>query len=432
VGPSAQIEAEATVRIFGSFTCKHHLPFINMAAPEARRGDFVYRDTLFVDVGHGRHHARASPTELKSLLLPKAGSTPKDQVAHYYEAQLIHYGLPHSREKNTAKVRLTNAINSKSLVVPKEIMQLESELKKEYASLQRKAEIPSKGAKANTNTTTKTSKTTIELEVDGVKLTIDREAIESAKKTTAKATPKPKGAKAATDVPKAATLLEFPAAEKTSATGKSSSNINSSPVRPATSVMEAWPKQTARKSQPSHYPGIPNNHTSWKHSYPLDEELVMDDAPPSYDSHTFSRNHTSTPPNTVQISGTYFVPRPPIRPFQLALQVDSPTQNVWGRFEIGSKSGILFATNSSGSGDLRNTSFRWRSIDLETGAMDFRRDCIGEMHFDGEDWVQGSFKGLIHGEDVEFEAERVNDEGVNLDEARYEWDAIPRRAYGRH
>ena len=49
------------------------------------RGEFVYRDTIFVDVGgEGKRHPRAAEMEVASLL---NGTAPKDQVVHFYEAQ---------------------------------------------------------------------------------------------------------------------------------------------------------------------------------------------------------------------------------------------------------------------------------------------------------------------------------------------------------
>ena len=79
-------------------------------------------------------------SELKALL---NGKTPKDQVAHWYEAQLIHYGLQRSKEKNIAKVRLQQALNQGKLkVAPPHLLDLEGQMKKEYASAVRKAQIP--------------------------------------------------------------------------------------------------------------------------------------------------------------------------------------------------------------------------------------------------------------------------------------------------
>lgn len=69
----------------------------------------------------------------KALIEP-----PKDQVGHWYEAQLIHYGLPPSKDKARAKMRLLEALNNSALNVPTSITTMEAEMKKEYAAAERK------------------------------------------------------------------------------------------------------------------------------------------------------------------------------------------------------------------------------------------------------------------------------------------------------
>jgi hypothetical protein len=82
---------------------------MNTNTPPIIRGEFVYHNVLLVDAGGDlKRHPRASLGDIKTLL---DGKTPKDQVAHFYEAQLIHYGLQRSKDKNTAKVRLQQALN---------------------------------------------------------------------------------------------------------------------------------------------------------------------------------------------------------------------------------------------------------------------------------------------------------------------------------
>ena len=223
-----------------------------MAASEIRRGEFIYQDTLFVDLGSSKRHPRASPSELKDLLLPKkSGAAPKDQVAHWYEAQLIHYGLPRSKDKNTAKVRLTNAISAKTLAVPKEVVSMEAEMKKDFASLLRKGKnAAGAGKKASEVAATSkakkaTSNTAVELEIDGIKLKINREDVTAAKKkamgkTTGKeVTPKAekKGAKASNSAPKSS--------------GTKAAAAKSSPLKPTKTASTPRPKQTARPSQPT-------------------------------------------------------------------------------------------------------------------------------------------------------------------------------------
>lgn len=76
---------------------------MDSAVPPVTRGEFVYRDVLLVDVGgDGKRHARAAESEIKSLL---AGKT-KDMVGHWWEAQLIHYGLTEQLPEAADTLRL--------------------------------------------------------------------------------------------------------------------------------------------------------------------------------------------------------------------------------------------------------------------------------------------------------------------------------------
>ena len=115
-------------------------------APPVSRNNFHYNGSLYVEVGSLNRHRRATVEEITAILRPdlkKSKKTslepPKDQVGHWYEAQLIHYGLPPSKDKSRAKMRLLEALNNSKLNVPSHITQLEAEMKKEYASAERKA-----------------------------------------------------------------------------------------------------------------------------------------------------------------------------------------------------------------------------------------------------------------------------------------------------
>jgi hypothetical protein len=119
-------------------------------APPARRGDFFYSSVLYADAGNSNHHPRASVAELAALFRPEApnlyshgrkpepSSPAKDPAWHYYSAQLIHYGLAVTKNKNTAKVRLLDAMNQSKLEVPAWVLKLEGELKKEWEAENRK------------------------------------------------------------------------------------------------------------------------------------------------------------------------------------------------------------------------------------------------------------------------------------------------------
>jgi len=140
-------------------------------AHPARRGDFLYSSVLYADPGNGNHHGRASVAELAALLRPEAPNlyskgrkpavaTPaKDQVWHFYSAQLIHYGLPVTKDKNAAKVRLLNAMNQFKLEVPAWIFKVESELEAEWEAENRKLKKKKKNGGAVSKQAPKSSAT---------------------------------------------------------------------------------------------------------------------------------------------------------------------------------------------------------------------------------------------------------------------------------
>ena len=117
---------------------------MSVASPISRDG-FFYNGDLYVEVGNLNRHKRASIPEITAILRPdlkkaKATSQPsKDPVGHWYEAQLIHYGLPPSKDKARAKMRLLEALNNSNLVVPAGIARLEQSLRKEFSAAERKA-----------------------------------------------------------------------------------------------------------------------------------------------------------------------------------------------------------------------------------------------------------------------------------------------------
>lgn len=122
-------------------------------APPTRRGDFLYSSLLYADAGNANHHPRATVAELAALLRPEAPnlyskdrqpapSTPaKDPPWHFYSAQLIHYGLPVTKDKNAAKVRLLNALNQFKLEVPAWVLGVEGELRREWEGENRRLKV---------------------------------------------------------------------------------------------------------------------------------------------------------------------------------------------------------------------------------------------------------------------------------------------------
>lgn len=114
------------------------------AAPVSRDGFAFANGDLYAEAsGHNRHR-RATLAELETHF--RSGSE-KDHPAHWFEAQLLHYGLPPSKTKAVARMRLFDAVNKASgdLKIPAHISKLEGELKKEWTKLDREAKKAFKG-----------------------------------------------------------------------------------------------------------------------------------------------------------------------------------------------------------------------------------------------------------------------------------------------
>jgi hypothetical protein len=391
-----------------------------MASPEVRRGLFVYRDTLFVEVGDGKRHPRASASELKDLLLPKKGGLVKDQVAHWYEAQLIHYGLPRSKDKNTAKVRLTAALSTDGLKLPSDLVKQEIDMKKEYATALRKAKAtkkkPSEPSNASTSKKRKATEelsTTISINDDVVEVKIDRTS------KSAKVAPSKPAAKSSKQNPKPASPSK-------------SMKTQTTPAAPSST--QSRPKQTARRSRPFHYPSSnsrPNvgsrpivDHTPSTFDHDDDED---DEPPPAYESLHFNE---SPPVAHLQISGHYTIDTEQDT-YDLDLRVDEERQQLWGTFEIGSMEGVILASDIQGMADEDTISFIWRAEDTYNRQYYCRRDQTGSIAFDGNGLVRGTFFGLMSGEDIEFGGRLVDEKSPDVSQYRYAWDKIPRMAYGR-
>ncbi|KAL0930118.1 uncharacterized protein CTRU02_214938 [Colletotrichum truncatum] len=117
---------------------------MSLAAPVIR-DDFSYAGDSFSVSASGHVHRRYTLPELKAHF--KGTGTVKDHPAHWYEAQLLHYGLPKSKVKGTAKLRLMDAVNAGTIAVPASLTALEREMKKEWTKANKSLSKPSGNSK---------------------------------------------------------------------------------------------------------------------------------------------------------------------------------------------------------------------------------------------------------------------------------------------
>lgn len=114
------------------------------------RDGFIFNGQFCVDVD-GHLHKREDPATLYVLLnavppTTKDGKSARkpansDREAHFYAAQLLHYGLPFLKTRDPAKKKLLTAfggVNGRTLNVPPHILTLEAEMGKEFRDLEAK------------------------------------------------------------------------------------------------------------------------------------------------------------------------------------------------------------------------------------------------------------------------------------------------------
>ncbi|KAJ9637151.1 hypothetical protein H2199_007437 [Coniosporium tulheliwenetii] len=418
-------------------------------APPISRDGFLYHDTFYADVGNLNRHPRASVAELTVLLRPELStnkksnnSVIKDQVGHWYEAQLRHYGLPPTKDKNAAKVRLLGALNTGKLEVPKYVERLEEELRKEYAVENRRAKAAAKGAGVpgggegsgksggagqkrkqaeaavgDAPATTKkrkqsdapagaasvtTKKTKVTVMVGDIAVNIE-EAVTAKKQTASRkstATEKKPAAKKATGQ-KAESASKSKAAV-TDLGPMSAEYFQAAPAPKERPTVQKGPsegqKEAAAKKEP----------TAKKPKPTIKNEDPDDPIPPP------------NPDSSIAVSGVYTMACPSIAAgwpshishLRFLLQVDHETDTIWGSYDLGPFSGVIRIPTTQVTLNV-SLSFGWRGREVETERLSFARSNSGEISFSGAGDIRGAIFGLYA-----WEYER-------------EWDAFVDEAYGR-
>lgn len=106
--------------------------FTWLGAPPIAEGRFAFANgDFFAEISGQKRHRRATVGELKEHF---SSGTDKDHPAHWFEAQLVHYGLKPSKTKSVARMRLFDAVNRDNLAVPSDLVELVAKLRKEWAN----------------------------------------------------------------------------------------------------------------------------------------------------------------------------------------------------------------------------------------------------------------------------------------------------------
>ncbi|KAL9005518.1 MAG: hypothetical protein Q9188_001720 [Gyalolechia gomerana] len=441
-------------------------------APPAVRANFLYNGDLYVDVGNLNRHKRASIAEITEILRPdlkkpKNGAPVKDPVGHWYEAQLIHYGLPPSKDKARAKMRLLENLNNSNLKVPASVATIESELKKEFTAAERKAKAQHKASlalSASGLAKTAQSKKRKEPESGAYSPIVNVNINFGASPSPPPDAPTPAKKRKLQTARRGARAPGPPPELSHAAFQQNTSNHDSFDHVPAAESPKARQfatKQTARRSRPFPGPGFPPASHSYfqkspakkgtqpkKEQKPIEkkepkpkrepavkkEPTVKKDPKIKTEPNTKRKTAasppsatTGQPPSLGLINGIYDISCPTIEQewpsfssdLTLILTLDTPS--VWGAYDFGMFCGILHLPQRPYS-TLDELELRWRGRENGEGEMSFGENCGGVLCFRGNDRIEGWMN--LYGE-CWFEGIRREEAGTLVRTAgsmREEWE----------
>ncbi|KAK4042618.1 hypothetical protein C8A01DRAFT_44368 [Parachaetomium inaequale] len=407
--------------------------------PPSTRDGWSYSGDFHVAASGNNRHRRATVPELKAVFDGTDG--PKDRPAHWYEAQLIHYGLPPSKTKGTAKMRLFDAVNRGNLAVPAHILKVETELKKDWTKREREAKQALKLLSKPTATTSargsnkrkaddgqvgvsSATNVNINLSVSIGSQGHVQVAPTGSTAKKAKTTPTAKKPASATSTPAPSTQTA-PRAKQTARRGGSGAGVSKKPAssRPASAAPHDKPAarqvQTARRSRPFNRagqgrPAATTPQPSRSDATPSQWDSP-DDPPPPYPGSPahmddgYDDGPYSLPPLGL-LNGRYRLRCTAPREYAdagedsgIIFTLDGDA--LWGSFEIGPLSGILRLDERPWSSSYQCLYFEWRGEDGQGGEHSEIHDG-SYLKFMGDGVVQG--KIVFYNSMLEFNGYRVS------------------------
>ncbi|KAF9769899.1 hypothetical protein IL306_012616, partial [Fusarium sp. DS 682] len=452
-------------------------------APPVAEDGFAFAEGVFFAQASGQNrHRRATAAELKEHF---TSGNDKDHPAHWFEAQLIHYGLPPSKTKSVARMRLFDAVNAGNLKVPANVSKLETKLKKEWTKNDREAKkgATSKPAAQATPVKTEAKKTA----AAGPK----RKANDDESNATAK---KPKTVAPKTATPKAKAPAKTPAKAAAKSTAKTAVKAEPAPTpvqrksqtarsvrgsasqgagRGASTASEpAKPrtKQTARRGNGSRWsmgqsrptaidpspepprfskPQTARRSGAFAARGRIPAPSGYDDAPPPYsafpdqDYSSDENNGYHSDGDDVEevslaplglLNGDYEVESSDVSeqwdfdPDEFELTLTISGNKLWGRFNLGVYEGVLLFDERPMRSSHDRVWFKWRGRE-DQGPIMYGDNNMGWMEFLGD----GRIEGWLDHQSLSFNARRLPGQGtrssIDARSLQDEWNGYTYRLY---
>ncbi|KAF5715416.1 hypothetical protein FMUND_6898 [Fusarium mundagurra] len=377
-------------------------------APPVAEDGFAFADGVFFAQSSGQNrHRRATIIELKEHF---TSGNDKDHPAHWFEAQLIHYGLPPSKTKSVARMRLFDAVNAGNLKVPASVSKLETKLKKEWTKNDREAKkgTTSKPAVQATPVMTETKKPT----AAGAK----RKANDDEGNATAK---KPKTVAPTTATPKAKAPARTPVKAPAKSTAKTAAKDPETGPAPTPAL---HPEETDRdgqlaradRQQENLFPKLPDSQSLRL----LDAAALLrpgDEYPLHYSS---DENNGSDDVDEVSLA--------PLGLLNGDYEVES--RDTLGRFNLGVYEGVLLIEERPLRSSHDRVWFEWRGRE-DQGPVIYGDRNEGWMEFLGD----GRIEGWLDHQSLSFQARRLPGQGtrssIDARTLQDEWNGYSYRLY---
>ncbi|EMT62645.1 hypothetical protein FOC4_g10006270 [Fusarium odoratissimum] len=396
-------------------------------APPVSEDGFAFAEGVFFAQSSGQNrHRRATATELKEHF---TSGNDKDHPAHWFEAQLIHYGLPPSKTKSVARMRLFDAVNAGNLKVPANVSKLETKLKKEWTKNDREAKkgAASKPAAQVTPVKAETKKTS----APGSK----RKANDDKSNATAK---KPKTVAPKAVTPKAKAPAKTPAKAPAKSTAKTAAKDPETGPAPTLARKPqaarcvrggGQSRQTARDPSPE-APRFATPQTARRSGAFAARGRIPapsgydDDAPPPYSEfpdqdYSSDENNGSDDVDEASLAplgflnGDYEVESLDVSEqwdfdpdeFQLTLTISG--NRLWGRFNLGVYEGVLLFEERPMRSSHDRVWFKWRGRE-DQGPVIYGDNNEGWMEFLGD----GRIEGWLGHQSLSFQARRLPGQGT--------------------
>ncbi|KAK1243239.1 hypothetical protein MKX07_003867 [Trichoderma sp. CBMAI-0711] len=439
----------------------------SLVAAYTSADDFSFANGVFLAESSGRNkHRRASLEELQAHF---ASGSDRDFAAHWFEAQLLHYGLRPSKVKSVARMRLFDAMRGGFLSVPPHIKELEQKLKEEWTdgninkehatkaegstAKKRKAEVivnvtVNAGSPAATASVPKRIKAGKSSEDDdpapaprfAVKQTARRG---SGWRAPSRGGPARRASPSPISVPSSPPRTTYRARRSGGwrAPGRPEPARRPSPSpapAPAPALYVApGTKHMARRGGSFASGGSRIASPQFEFGEFSDSATSFDDAPPPYDEFSGPSGHFDGPSLSPLglLNGRYDISSPyvenewPMYGSNFSLVLTIVGSSLWGRFDLGVIEGVLYIEQRPRASSYESIPFVWRGREAEGPILYDEWNNRGSLRFLGN----GSIEGHFEYSDIHFEGQRLPGQGTRSElDARTlqnEWDSYNEDEY---